>query len=535
MKAFPDAFKSEFPLFAQPENSDLVYLDNAATCQRPAAVIDAINHCYLHSNANAHRGSHRLARAATELLESVRERLADFIGADTDEVVFCRGATEGLNFLAHSIGAGLTEGDVVILSELEHHANIVPWQMLAREKALTLRYLPIKNGVVDLDSLPSMLDANVKVISLSLASNVTGKCLEVEAFARACHGHSCVRIFDASQYMAHQALDVKRMPCDFLMASAHKFYGPTGVGFVYGRREKLHALPPWQGGGEMIDSVTLSATKYAEGVRRFEAGTASLASIAGLGGCIDFLQRQDRPAMRRYEKELCDYAFEKLGAISGLRLLSDAANNIGVISFDLIEQSVHDLGIWLDQRDIALRAGKHCAEPLAQVLGVEESLRLSLAAYNSHTDIDRLCIAIQEFLQIDQQGYDFSAISLEQLREQRQWQNRYRLLMQWSKKIESRPDIQQDEYRVDGCESPAWLFHEQRGDEHFFFLDSRSRIVKGLGVLLLLLLNGKTREQMIATDCEAEFAELGLDRHLSPSRTNGVRAMLKKMHEYVGL
>jgi SufS family cysteine desulfurase len=553
MKFSAEAFKRQFPLFSQPENRHLVYLDNAATTQKPQLVIDAVRDFYLHSNANTHRSSHRLARRATEMLEQVRSKSARFLNAASErEIIFTRGATEALNLLANSLCAQLQPGDEILLSTAEHHANIVPWQMMAQRYGLNLRYLPDIAGIPQFERLPEVLNERSKIVSLTGGSNALGLRPDLELLAEQLRGRDLVWIVDAAQLAAHESIDVQKIGCDFLVCSAHKFYGPSGIGLLYGREQLLNAMPPWQGGGEMIAEVDLFSSRYAQLPHKFEAGTSSLAAIAGLGAAIDFLCAQDRAAIAAHEQHLLQWLHRQIEALPGLRSLSQAQHNLGVLALVPENGTAVDLMHWLDEKDIAVRVGHHCAQPLIRAAGQAATVRVSLAAYNTQADVEAFVDAVREYLsQIDllepkkmapekiatQEGRhadDFSALQIERLASQRNWQERYRELLNWGKSISAKPQIRQPQSLVRGCESDAWLVHRMEGERHYFALDSDSRVVKGLGALLLSQIDGKTAAEIHALDLTQLFTELGLARHLSQSRSNGFYALLRQALAEVG-
>ncbi len=553
------AFKQQFPLFQHPENAALVYLDNAATTQRPQCVIDAMVDFYGRTNANTHRSSHRLARQATAMVERVRGQAAAFVNAaGSDEIIFTRGATEALNLLAAGLCENLQPGDEILLSAAEHHANLVPWQMAAERYQLNLRFVPLVNGAPAWERLPACVTARTRIVSLTAASNALGFTAPLSEL-RSSVGDGVVLIVDASQRLAHEPLDVQALGIDFLLGSAHKFYGPTGIGLLYGRRRQLQSLPPWQGGGEMITRVTLESSDYAEAPHRFEAGTSSLAAIAGLGACLEFLQAQDRAAMQRYESHLCRYLHTELQQLClqrPLRLLTafryhEGRDNVGIASLAPAPGcgvAMADLGHWLDEHDIAVRVGHHCAEPLSVELGVGATLRVSLAGYNNRADVDALLAALRSFpwddvvattAQAESAGAewpaeDFSSLSLSDLRDQTSWQKRYRQLTRWAGLLQPKPALRLDTNRVPGCESPVWIVHRCVEGRHQYLIDTDSRVLQGLAVLLLLLLNDRSREELAAVDVEAQFAELGLDKYLSESRNNGFRALVDFMRARAG-
>jgi cysteine desulfurase / selenocysteine lyase len=545
MKFDPQQFKAQFPLFNQPENQQLVYLDNAATTQRPQAVIDAISHFYCHDNANTHRSSHRLARQATAMVECCRDKASHFLGAEKpEEVIFCRGATEALNLLAHSLGEDLEAGDEIILSTAEHHANLVPWQMLAQRQGVKLLFIEDNQGVVCVEQLSNLLSERTRIVSITAASNALGIRTNLAAIKQQLDDRDDVTwIVDAAQLAAHETIDVQTIGCDFLVCSAHKFYGPTGIGLLYGRASRLGQLAPWQGGGEMITHVELQRSEYAQAPHRFETGTSSLAAIAGLEAAFDWWQHQDRTAMVNYEQDLTAYLYASLAVISSIRILSSEKNNVGVIAFvpaaDLERNtSTADIAHWLDEHDIAVRVGHHCAMPLIDRLGVGATLRVSVCAYNSFADIDRLCevlkslplAEVSQFKQVSlvRDNLDISQFSLDELKELRNWQKRYKLLLQWGECLNEQPAIRQDSNLVKGCEVDAWLVHYCEEGRHYFNIASDSRVVRGLAVLLLVFIQGRTREEIQQQDLKSAFTELGLEKHLSPSRTNGFWALVKR-------
>ncbi|WP_323843914.1 aminotransferase class V-fold PLP-dependent enzyme [Microbulbifer magnicolonia] len=542
-----DEFKQQFPLFAQAENRQLVYLDNAATTQKPQAVIDAICDFYRHSNANTHRSSHRLARRATEMVERVRGRAAGFLhAASAREIVFCRGATEALNLLAYSLCSEMQPGDEIVISTAEHHANIVPWQMMAQRHRLILRYVPHTAGIPQFDRLGEVLSERTRVVSLTGGSNALGLRPDLAGIARQLRdwrtpGRALRWIVDAAQLAAHEVVDVQKIGCDFLVCSAHKFYGPTGIGLLYGRESLLRAMPPWQGGGEMIAEVDLYSSHYADLPHKFEAGTSPLAAIAGLGAALEFLANSDRDAMAAHEQRLMLWLHRELATLPGLRVISQPQHNLGIVAFTPGNGSAADLMHWLDGRDIAVRVGHHCAQPLIRAAGETATVRASVAAYNTQRDVEVFVQALRDYLQLaespqsapPQPGADWglddlSVLQVEQLASQRDWQDRYRELMRWGKSIRAKPEIRRPENLVRGCESEAWLVHREQGGRHYFALDSDSRVVKGLGALLLSQIDGRSAEEIRALDLSQMFADLGLEKHLSRSRSNGFYALLRQ-------
>jgi len=549
-------FKQQFPLFNQPDNQQLVYLDNAATTHKPQAVIEAITHFYTHSNSNAQRSSHRLSRAATAMVDRVRKQASHFLGAaSSSEIVFTRGATEGINLLASSLGERLQPNDEVLLSHAEHHANIVPWQQAARRFGFSVRFIEGNNNRIAANSLSEHLTPRTRILSLSIASNVLGSVVDIgnlqQQLADYAHKNTLTVIFDASQWAAHLPIEAASWPCDFLVCSAHKFYGPTGIGLLYGRDGCWDTLPPWQTGGEMVSDVTLSYSVFRSGPERFEPGTSSLSAIAGLEGCLNFWQVQDRAAMRDYEQLLNQQLHQRLRSIvqtqRALHLLTDDKHNVGIATLGVHEGAPLDLmalGNWLDEHDIAVRVGDHCAKVLATQIGFSKTLRFSLAAYNDEADIEKTINVIEEFLSMSaaiplgaganraksdiREIMLFSSLPWERLLSARAWQQRYKILLTIAEQVPVDNAIREDANRVNGCESAAWLSHHCLDGKHFFAMDSDSRLVKGLAALLLSRLEGRTTTEIMALDLYAAFVDIGLEKHLSPSRVNGFNALKER-------
>lgn len=386
----PDLIRGEFPILSRRiGDRPLVYLDSAASAQKPEAVIEAMTGLMRHSYANVHRGLHTLANETTELYENARQKVANFIHGDPDEIVFTRGATEALNLVASGLGQQLTEGDEVLLTEMEHHANIVPWHFLRERKGVVLRFAPIlPDGALDLAALEGMISARTRVVSVVHMSNVLGTVNPVQRIASLAHAAGAVMVVDACQSVVHSPLNVKELGADFVAFSGHKLYGPTGIGVLWGRADRLGALPPWQGGGEMIDQVDFDRITYAAPPLRFEAGTPPIVEAVGLGAAVDWISAQDRGAIEAHEKALYRQAAQALGRINGVRILGEAEGKGAVLSFVLEGAHAHDIAQLLDRYGVAVRAGTHCAEPLMRRLGVSSSVRASFALYNTAEEVD---------------------------------------------------------------------------------------------------------------------------------------------------
>ncbi len=386
--------RAEFPILArQVRGKPLVYLDNAATKQKPRAVIDAVRSYYEQSNSNVHRGMHALSEEATQAYESARHTCARFIGAgDPREVVFTSGATDGLNLVAHSFGTHvLKPGDRILLTEMEHHSNIVPWQLIAGRTGAEVVAAPVTDaGEVDLDGYASLLDERVKIASMVAVSNTLGTVNPIAEMVRLAKAAGAVTVVDAAQAVSVQPIDVESLGCDFLVFTGHKLFGPTGIGVLWGRQELLKAMPPFKGGGEMITSVSFKASTFAEPPMRFEAGTPNIAGAIGLGAAIKWFEGLDRPAMRAHEQSLAQHGKDRLASIDGLRMLGEAPGKAPIFSFVLDWAHAYDVGPVLDHRGIAVRTGHHCTQPLMDRFGVPATVRASCAAYTTHEEIDAL-------------------------------------------------------------------------------------------------------------------------------------------------
>jgi cysteine desulfurase/selenocysteine lyase len=392
----PQSIRAEFAILSRRiGDRPLVYLDSAASAQKPEIVIQAMTDLMRHSYANVHRGLHTLANETTELYENARESIARFIGAASAEVVFTRGATEALNLVAAGLGAGMSEGDEILLTEMEHHANIVPWHFLRERKGVVLRFAPIhEDGALDLEALERMISPRTRVVSLVHMSNVLGTVNPVAKVAALARAAGAVTVVDACQSVVHAPLDVAALGADFVAFSGHKLYGPTGIGVLWGRSERLAALPPWQGGGEMIDRVDFDHITYADPPLRFEAGTPAIIEAIGLGAAVKWLEGLDRPAIAAHEHALYEAAAAGLSGINGARILGTTRDKGAILSFTLEGAHAHDVAQLLDRYGVAVRAGAHCAEPLMRRLGVSSSLRASFALYNTRQEVDAFLDAL---------------------------------------------------------------------------------------------------------------------------------------------
>ncbi len=395
------SLRSDFPILNQKVHGHpLIYFDNAATTQKPQSVLEALRHYYERDNANVHRGIHELSNRATVAFEAARQRAAQFINArSAEEIVFTRGTTESINLVASAWGTKhLRRGDKILLTEMEHHSNIVPWQLLAERLGAQVVYLPVNGdrGMLDLSRLDEWLTPEVKLLAMTHISNTLGTINPIAEFCERARRHGVVTFIDAAQSAGHRPLDVQQIDCDFLAFSSHKMCGPTGFGILYGRKERLEETPPYQGGGEMISSVDFDKTTFKKPPHRFEAGTPDISGAIGLHAAMDYLDTIGREKIAHHDQELGAYAFEKLSGLKGIRLFGPSVGRAGVVSFLMDGVHAHDLVTVADQRGVALRGGHHCNQPLMKKLGVESTARASFYFYNTTAEIDYFIEVIRD-------------------------------------------------------------------------------------------------------------------------------------------
>jgi cysteine desulfurase / selenocysteine lyase len=396
--------RKDFPILGREVNGKpLVYLDNAATAQKPQVVIDTLDRFYREENSNVHRGVHFLSQLATDEFEMARVKAQRFLNAaEPREIIFVRGTTEGINLVASSFGRSqVRAGDEILISAMEHHSNIVPWQILCEEKEAILRVIPINDsGELRLDEFEKLLGPKTKLVALVHLSNALGTLNPVRQVIELAHRRNVPVLLDGAQAAPHLQVDVRALDCDFYVFSGHKLYGPTGIGVLYGKAALLEAMPPYQGGGEMISSVTFEKTIYNVIPNKFEAGTPHVAGAVGLAAAIDYLNGQDRQAVEAYEHELLSYGEEALREVPGLRVIGTAREKAGVISFVLDGIHPHDIGTIVDQEGIAIRTGHHCAQPVMERFGVPATARASLAFYNTNEEIDALVSSLHKVKEV---------------------------------------------------------------------------------------------------------------------------------------
>ena len=386
--------REDFPILRQQVcGHDLIYVDSAATSQKPRAVVEALRNYYEHDNANVHRGLHTLSSRATDAYEHARQRVAEYIGAaSTDEIIFTRGTTESINLVAHAWGEKFVrEGDVILLTVMEHHSNLVPWQLLAERKGARVRFLPVRDdGTLDVDQLSSLLTPEVKLFAFTHISNSLGTINPVADLCAAARAVGAVTLVDAAQSAGHMPVDVQELGCDFLAFSGHKMCAPTGIGVLYGRAEVLDSLPPWQGGGEMIVSVTLEKSTFKKPPHRFEAGTPNIAGAIGLAAAIDYIEHIGRPAISEHDSQLARYAADRLTELPGTRIFGPKEERGALVGFVMDAAHPHDLSTFADQYGLAMRGGHHCNQPLMRRFRVSGTTRASFYFYNTMEEIDRM-------------------------------------------------------------------------------------------------------------------------------------------------
>ena len=396
--------KSDFPTLNQKINgNDLVYLDNAATTQKPKSVINSVNEYYKKTNSNIHRGVHTLSQEATEKYENARMKIAKFINSTTEkEIIFVRGATEAINLVANSYVRPLLQpNDQIIITEMEHHANIVPWQIVCKEKEAELKILPMNNkGELIVDELEKIITNKTKFMAINHVSNSLGTINDVRKIVEIAHKHNIRILIDGAQAVQHIPIDVKEIDADFYCFSGHKIYAPTGIGILYGKKKLLDEMPPYQGGGDMIKSVTFEKTIYNDVPNKFEAGTPNISGAIGLGTAIDYIQDIGIDNIAKHESDLLNYATEKIKEIKGVKIIGNAKDKASVLSFTMENIHPHDIGTIMDSHGVAIRAGNHCTQPVMDFYSIPATARASFAIYNDKTDVDKLISSVKKTMEV---------------------------------------------------------------------------------------------------------------------------------------
>jgi len=557
-------FRKHFPILNTRVNDQaLVYFDNGATTQKPACVIDEINQYYRHCNANVHRGSHHLSNLATQNYEAARIKIKDFINAASiEEIIWTKGTTESVNLITQSWGIeNLNAGDEIVLTQSEHHANIVPWQLMAEKVGAIIKVLPLTStGVVDVKYLSSIINQKTRLVSCAHISNVIGKINPLRQIINRAKAVGAITVVDGAQAIAHFSIDVQLLDCDFYLFSAHKMYGPTGVGVLYGKKSLLEKMVPYQAGGEMIEKVSFSGTSFNKSPFKFEAGTPNISGVIALSKVVTFLKKQHENFMLDYETELRDYCYQKLSEIAVLNFVIDDKPDVAIFSFTLNGHHNHDVATALDSYGIAVRSGHHCAMPLMAYLKLSGCIRVSLAPYNTFEEVDYLKTCLMRIIN-DHQNIEFEDNSIEEygttppifellsaeefqkntalssqalislFAQTKGWDGKHRQIMLLGKEL-NRMDkaLRNEQTLIAGCESLAWLsFNKKIDNRYHFSTDSDAKIIRGLLMIVLSAYNNKSAEDIIQFDINGYFETLGLIKHLSPSRGNGVLAIVAKI------
>ncbi|HYO11130.1 MAG TPA: SufS family cysteine desulfurase, partial [Tepidisphaeraceae bacterium] len=563
--------RADFPILRTLANGrPLVYLDNAATTQKPRAVIDALTTYYESQNANIHRGVYHLSMLATDLYDASRRKVQKFLGAaEAAEIIFTRGTTEAINLVAAGASRKwLKPGDEVLVSAMEHHSNIVPWQLACEHSGASLRVIPMNDdGELLLDELESMLSERAKIVAVNHVSNALGTVNDVKRIVRMAHAVGAKVLVDGAQATAHTRVDVRDIDCDFYALSGHKLFGPTGIGALYGKRAALEALPPYQGGGDMIESVTFEKSTYAQLPSRLEAGTPDIAGAIGLGAAVDYVQSVGLEKIEAHEHELLDHLVAQLRQVPGVRLIGNARNRAGAVSFVLENPvvSAHDLGVALDLHGVAVRTGHHCCQPIMDRFKIPATARASLAMYNTRADVDAFIAALRKIVDSEsrvqarkkaaaaaapkpretgqaavvypkasapspQAAADALAEDFNLL-EERDAKNEY--LMDLGRKLPSYFDLlKQVTPRVPGCMSEVYLVPRRSADRPGaveFVADANADIVRGLIAILERVYSGQRAEDVVAFDHEDFFRRIGLDQFITTQRRNGLDGMIRKL------
>lgn len=566
MKCFrPNEYREQFPIIINNQRISLpindtaeitsslplVYFDNGATTQKPNCVIDSYQSFYEAMNANVHRSSHALSTKATTAFEQARNSVKNFINArSSKEIIWTKGTTESINLIAMSLGKTiLKQGDEIVLAVSEHHANIVPWQLIAEQTGAVIKVVELDEfGCVSISHFEKVLSDKTKLFCCAHVSNVIGKLNPIAELIQKANSVGAITVIDGAQAVAHFPIDVQLIDCDFYVFSAHKMYGPTGVGVLYGKEAILDVMPPYQVGGEMIKKVSLySPTTFNTLPFKFEAGTPNIAGVIAFSKAIDFVRSYEVEKILDYEKQLTTYCYQKLMSISIfsnklVSFLVQGQPDIPVISFTINGHHNHDIASSLDSYGIAIRSGHHCAMPLMEHLKISGCLRVSLAAYNNFEEIDYFITCLKRIVSkgseltfesdnVINTNEELTSLIIDQFSAVKSWDSRHRQIMLLGKRLKRLDkSARNEETLINGCESLAWLV-TQRNDHgiYHFQADSDAKIIRGLLFIILAAFNNKTAPQIQAFDIESYFKALGLMQHLSPSRGNGVLAIVDKV------
>ena len=533
------SLRQHFPFFKH--HPELIYLDSAATAQVPEEVIDAIAAYYSQSKVNIHRGAYQLADQTTSDFEQVREKVAAFIGANSSEqIVLTSGTTESLNIVANGLDDKLLEGDEIILAEASHHASIVPWVALAQRRHLTIRWVPLlNNGCSDWSQLAHLVSPRTRLIIIPHGSNVTGELVDVKTLLAELPSR-VISVVDGAQAICHSAVNVTDLNCDFYAFSGHKLYGPTGVGVLYAKSHWFEQLSPLIRGGEMIQSVTKDAVSYRRGYAKFEAGTANISGVLGLGAAIDWCNRHLTPEVFEYEALLAKSCLQQLSTLSGIEVVSFHPDGIPLLLFRHRQISTQDLAIALDRYKICCRAGMHCAMPAHQALNSAGAIRVSFAAYNTDQDVSQFIACLIKAIDILSEGPPSTFQDNEHLNQVkalvnlRDWDEKYRQILRMAKALpDGAGQLRHPQHKVEGCETNVWLVCYHGNHQWHFEADADSKVIRGLLYILLAPLQYQSSSVISAFDGKAWLDELGIGRFLSASRHNGLAAVLRVIQSKV--
>ncbi|MDN4503379.1 SufS family cysteine desulfurase [Alteromonadaceae bacterium BrNp21-10] len=540
-----EELRQQFSLLSQ-QYPQLIYFDSAATTQKPDAVIAVCSTFYKQQNANVHRGAYQLANRTTTQFEAVRKQVQGFINARSErEIVFTKGVTEGVNLLAHGLGINQCKvGQDIVISTLEHHANIVPWQQLAQRLGLNLKIIPTNNNaVLDLSNIDELITDNTAIVAVGHVSNAFGNINPIEALITKAKEVGAISIIDGAQAVGHMAVDVQQLDCDFYIFSGHKMFAPTGVGVLYGKYALLNSLPPYQLGGEMINSVSFEQSTFRDAPLKFEAGTPNIQGVIGLGAAITWMQKYFTQECMDAEQALYRQLLSELQAMPEVIIYGDNEHSVPILSLTFAGHNVLDIAELLNQQQIAVRVGHHCAMPAMQALNIDGTLRVSLAAYNTQNEVQRFIQALKralhtsatgltsESLPSSQSPQDLSTLGAE-IKGAKSWEQKYRQIMLAGKYLERLPISEQiTANQVNGCESPVWLMITKNADKFHFQADSTSKIVRGLLAIILDAIEGRTADFIQQFYLETYLTDIGLATHLSQSRSNGLQAVWQKIQQ----
>lgn len=553
--------RRDFPIFdRRTRGKELIYLDSGATTQKPRVVIEAVSQFYEQTNANIHRGNYQLSLDATQAYEEARQKVASFLHvANASEIIFTRGTTESINLVASSLGRLLLkQGDEIIVSAMEHHSNIVPWQLACQHYGAVLKVIPINDaGELLLDEYQKLLSSRTRIVAVTHLSNALGTINDIKTITQLAHASNAVVVVDGAQWVAHHPTDLPSLDVDFYAFSGHKLYGPTGIGVLYGKRTWLEKMPPYQGGGDMIKQVTFAKTTYAELPSKFEAGTPDISGAVGLGAAIDYLNSLGLSKIAQQEEVLLKYLEQRLHEVPGLRIIGTAARKSGAVSF-VLEQPViapYDVGMRLDLDGIAVRTGHHCCQPLMDRLGLSATIRATLGIYNRASDVDALVESLLRLRQIQlpvrasvlsstdsepvypEAFAESPEAAAEQLIDEfsflDDWSDRYQYIIDLGNKLLAFPESERIEVnRVHGCQSTVYLSARKRpgtSNTLDFLADSDADIVRGLIAILQRLFTGQATSSILAFDIDAFLEKLGLDKNLALTRRNGLASMIQRI------